>query len=350
MTLRLAVVDDDVFLKHVAPFGHPEREARLHAARRGLHAGCRLLEGAEEVQLLELPARDVSRGELERVHTADHVQRLFSIDGQHGQLDADTYHTPDTTASVRRASGGALAIVDVLGERAEFGVGLVRPPGHHATSDRAMGFCLANHAAVAAAHALENGRRRVMILDWDVHHGNGTQDIFYSRSDVLYLSLHQSPQYPGSGAAQETGDGLGEGYTVNVPLSAGADDAVYAMAFERIVRPVIEQYCPDLLIVSAGYDAHDRDPLGGMALSDRAFSMMTGQIRASLPGGGRGRLMFLLEGGYDEVGLEGAVEQTIIALRQAVVEPERSPRENVGLPWLDEVEAARQQTSRYWNV
>ncbi len=311
--LTLALVDDDLFLKHRAPHGHPEHQGRLIAARRGVES----VQGRFVVDRLQ--PRDASFEELVTVHAAEHVARVASTAGKQGAFDPDTYFSADSYAAAVRAAGGLLAGVDRLATGADYALALVRPPGHHATASRAMGFCLFNSVAVAAGVSLERELRgrpveRVLVLDWDVHHGNGTQDIFYERRDVLYVSLHQSPQYPGTGAAHECGAGDGAGYTVNLPLAAGADDAVYEAAFERIVQPVIRQYQPDLVLVSAGYDAHVRDPLGGMAVTDAGFGAMTRRLLDALPDGGRGRTLFALEGGYDDEGLQGAVRATLEGL------------------------------------
>jgi acetoin utilization deacetylase AcuC-like enzyme len=194
---------------------------------------------------------------------------------------------------------------------------LMRPPGHHARPAQSMGFCMINHVAVAARHALGRGARRVVILDWDVHHGNGTEEIFAHVPEVLYISLHQSPQYPGTGAARDVGLGGGRGYTVNVPLSAGAGNAVYAAAFERLLLPIIEQYAPDLTLVSAGYDAHQRDPLGGMQLDGQGYGWMTRRLLETAARGPSPRIGFLLEGGYDLEGVRESVQHTLGALAAA---------------------------------
>jgi acetoin utilization deacetylase AcuC-like enzyme len=299
-------------------------------------------------ECVELSPRDASADELRLIHTPEHVERIASTQGRRGLFDADTFYAPDTFAAAQRAAGAALGAVDVLRDRADHAIALVRPPGHHATADRAMGFCLFNNAALAAAYAIERGKQRVLVVDWDVHHGNGTQDIFYDRSDVLYLSLHESPQYPGTGAVEETGAGRGRGYTVNIPLSAGATDAVYEIAFERIVVPIIEQYAPELVVVSAGYDAHLRDPLGRMALSDSAYFSMTRRIVGALPDAGVGRLLFLLEGGYDEAGIEGAVHQTLAALSPDA--EARSVTEDIEPPWADQLDVAARSAGLRWSL
>jgi acetoin utilization deacetylase AcuC-like enzyme len=309
----LAVIDDALFLEHRAPESHPERPERLLAVRRGIE---RATVGSTP---LALPARDASDEELLRVHTHRHVEELGQSAGKSGYYDADTYFCSESSAAARRAAGAASVLIETLTEGARFAAALVRPPGHHARPDTAMGFCLFNNVAVAAAKARASGRGRVMIVDFDVHHGNGTQEMFYDDPNVLYLSLHQFPFYPGTGAAAEVGEKDGRGFTVNVPLSAGAGDAVYKAAFDRLIQPITAQFAPDLLLLSAGFDAHARDPLAEMSLSDNGYAYMVssllGAIGAEVPVG------LLLEGGYDLVGLESSTKRTVEALLGSGADP-----------------------------
>ncbi|HEY8945119.1 MAG TPA: histone deacetylase, partial [Polyangiaceae bacterium] len=262
-------------------------------------------------------------------------------------LDADTFVSPRSVDAARRAAGAATQLAEALvrGE-ARWGVALVRPPGHHARPTSAMGFCLLNNVGVAAAHARSLGVERVVVLDWDVHHGNGTQEMFYADPSVLYVSLHQFPYYPGTGDADETGKGDGSGYTVNVPLTAGAGDAEYAAAFDRVVCPIMEAYQPGLVLLSAGFDAHVRDPLGGMALSDHAYRDLTRRLSAALaptcPIG------VVLEGGYDLAGLRGALEATFEGLSHA--ESPTSPHAEPSGIHSREIQRARSALEQYWTL
>jgi acetoin utilization deacetylase AcuC-like enzyme len=311
---ELCLADDALFDEHLSPPGHPERPERLAAARQGLD-DAPLSRAARRLE-----ARDASLDEMALAHTSEYVEALSRIAGKSGHLDDDTFYSPRSYSAARRGTGAALALTDALLDGvADYGFGLMRPPGHHARPAQSMGFCMLNHVAVAARHALSRGARRVAILDWDVHHGNGTEEIFENHPEVLYISLHQSPQYPGTGAATDVGFEQGKGFTVNVPLAAGADNAVYAAALERVVLPIIEQFAPDLTLVSAGYDAHARDPLGGMQLEGDGYAWMTRRLVDSVRRGPSHRIGFLLEGGYDLIGLRQSVSHTIGALSDAAV-------------------------------
>ncbi len=235
-----------------------------------------------------------------------------------GWIDADTMMAPDSLDVARLASGAAIAAVDAVMDgpsRRAFVVS--RPPGHHATPSRSMGFCLLNSVAIAAAHALDRGLSRIAILDWDVHHGNGTQDAFYDRSDVLYVSLHRAPFYPGTGASSETGAGAGKGFTLNIPLLAGTGATTYVRQMRSVVTPAIDAFTPELLLVSAGYDAHVDDPLGGMTVTETGFQELT---RAAIELADRccdGRLAMILEGGYNPPALARCVADAIAMLDAA---------------------------------
>jgi acetoin utilization deacetylase AcuC-like enzyme len=293
------LADDSLFLEHVAPPDHPERGERLVAVRAGLEAAAQ----AAQRTYTRLLLKDATDEQLARVHTPEYLAQLGHLAGRSGYLDADTFLSPRSVAAARRAAGGAVGLVDALAAGVDrVGFAVPRPPGHHALADRAMGFCMLNNVAVAAAHARALGYERVLVLDWDVHHGNGTQDMFFGDPAVLFMSLHQFPNYPGTGASHEQGEGGGRGYTVNLPLPKGGTDAVYAAAFERVVLPVVEQFRPTFTLVSSGFDAHERDPLAEMRLSGAAYGAMTASLLAALDPACP--LGVVLEGGYDLEGLE----------------------------------------------
>jgi acetoin utilization deacetylase AcuC-like enzyme len=306
-TAPALLVDDPSFDAH-APLGHhPERPERLRAARAAVQS--------VHATFIAAPTREATADELARVHAPAFVESLERWRGKEGYLDPDTYVAAASVVAARKAAGGSIDMVDkLLAGPVRKGVALLRPPGHHATPDRAMGFCLLNNVALVAAHARARGVERVAIVDWDVHHGNGTQDAFWDDPSVLYVSLHQWPFYPGSGAASERGEGEGEGFTVNVPLSAHADDGTYRSAFERVVVPVLDAYAPELVLVSAGFDAAQRDPLAQMDLGEDAFGWMAAALRDVAERHAQGRMALLLEGGYDLVALEAGLRAATTAM------------------------------------
>ena len=319
----LLVLTDPRCALHDAGDGHPERPERLRFAMDAVAAA--EAAGASGLRVVDrLEPADESR--LALAHAPSYVERLLRMSGRSAVLDPDTRIGPHSIEAARLGAQAALeAVRAVLAGDASGAVCLTRPPGHHAESARAMGFCVFNSAAVAAAAAVaELGCRRVLILDPDVHHGNGTQEIFYARSDVLYVSLHQYPWYPWiSGAAGETGRGAGRGHTVNVPLPAGCGDAEYALAMEEVVLPLVRAWRPDLVIVSAGFDAHAADPLGGMRLSSAGFRDLFGRLFALL-----GELGIpwaaALEGGYARSGIRDGVAALLQPSRPEPLTPEQA--------------------------
>ncbi len=285
----MIVITSPRFGAHVTPPGHPERIERAEVFDRVAMGWA--ARGGRTCE-----PRPATRPELARVHGSQHLAEIEATAGRAAMLDADTYTSPDSQAVALLAAGAAIGAVDHALDAREAAFALVRPPGHHAERDRAMGFCLYNNVAVAAAHALARGLSRVAIVDIDVHHGNGTQWIFYDDPRVLYVSTHQFPFYPGTGAADEVGQAAGAGFTVNVPLEAGADDADYALVYGSVVRPVLEQFGAELVIVSAGFDAHERDPLASMRLTTGGYSAIVQALRVWAGGAG---LALVTEGGYD---------------------------------------------------
>jgi acetoin utilization deacetylase AcuC-like enzyme len=226
-------------------------------------------------------------------------------------LDGDTFTSPESQEIALMAAGAATQAADHAVDHHEAAFALVRPPGHHAERDRAMGFCLYNNVAVAAAHALARGLDRVAIVDFDVHHGNGTQWIFYEEPRVLYVSSHQFPFYPGTGAADEVGRAAGAGFTFNVPLEAGATDADYRLVYRDAVLPVLDSFAPQLVLVSAGFDAHERDPLASMRMTADGFAAIVRQLTAAAPDGA---IAFVTEGGYDLGALAACLDASFAAI------------------------------------
>jgi len=307
---KLAIWVNPVFYHHETGSWHPEAAFRIDAALDGVRragAAARLVNDAPEH-----PATDRI---IARVHSAAYSRALRDA----CQLGAPRFHSPDNPISAatwdaaRLAVSTALSATDALdANRPGRSFVIARPPGHHAEKERAMGFCFFNNIACAAEYLLERPAiDRVFILDWDVHHGNGTQHMFEDRADVFYLSLHQYPFFPGTGSANEIGRGEGEGFTRNVPMDAGSGDGAYLRAFDEIVLPAIDAFRPDAILVSAGFDAHERDPIGEMGLTSEVFGRMT---RAVVEAAGRhcgGRVFSILEGGYDREGLASCVARHI---------------------------------------
>ena len=289
--MTTGLVFDERFLAHRAPYGHPEHPGRLAAIRERLRA-----EGLD-ARCRAVPAREATDEELLRIHTPDHVETIDATARESFvSLDPDTYTSRDSALAARLAAGGLVDLTaEVAAGRLDNGFALLRPPGHHAEADRAMGFCLYNNVAVAARAAQAGGAaERVLVVDWDLHHGNGTQHSFWEDPTVLYFSTHQYPFYPGTGSVAEIGAGPGRGYTANVPWPGGCGDDEYLDAFDRLLLPLAARFTPDLVIVSAGFDAADGDPLGAMRLSPSGYARMTERLRA-LAGG---RVVLALEGGY----------------------------------------------------
>src|SRR5476649_2650611 len=269
----MILIHSDRFAEHQTPPGHPERPERAEVMDA---VAARWRERGAEI----VAPRAATTEQLARVHDREFINQIAASAGRSRQIDPDTYTSPESYEIALLAAGAAIDAVErVMGDSHKAAVAMVRPPGHHAERDRAMGFCLYNNVAVAAAHARAQGAAKVAIVDYDVHHGNGTQHIFETDPHVLYISTHQFPYYPGTGAAEEVGRGAGLGFTVNVPLEVGAVDEDYQLVFAKLVLPILRQFEPDVLIVSAGFDAHERDPLGGMRLSTAAFGAMTAELR-----------------------------------------------------------------------
>jgi len=289
-----AYVYDPIYLEHDLP-SHPENARRL---RRILS----VLNQEEIIPLLtSLEPRPATVAELQRVHTATHIERVRRIaESGGGYLDPDTYTSPRSFDAAVMAAGGLVRAVEaVLENEVANGFALVRPPGHHATPTRAMGFCLFNNVAVAAQAALaDTNVERVFIADFDVHHGNGTQDIFADDPAVFYFSTHQYPHYPGTGRWNETGTGRGTGTVLNVPLPSQVGDAGYAQVFAELVWPLAVRFKPDLILVSAGYDAHWSDPLAQMSLSLTGYAWLGQELVAMANQLCKGRIVWTLEGGY----------------------------------------------------
>jgi acetoin utilization deacetylase AcuC-like enzyme len=291
-----ALVYGDVYLRHLTGPGHPESPERLRAIVSALKD--RSLWSRLEI----LEPRPVDLGWVLAVHREEYVRAVREIcNAGGGALDADTPLSPASFEVALHAVRGVLDAVDAVNSgRVRNAFCALRPPGHHACPDRGMGFCLFNNVAIAARYAqIQHRLERILIVDWDVHHGNGTQEVFYEDPAVLYFSVHQFPHYPGTGTRTETGHGAGEGTTVNVPLGAGADDAIYEQVFLEVLKPRALAFGPDLVLISAGFDLQQGDLLGGMRVTEQGIRRLTQivcEIAAASPA--RGRVVSVLEGGY----------------------------------------------------
>ena len=300
---------------------HPENPRRIEAIEARMESLGWL--GMERVE-----APEATREQLERVHTPAHIDLIESISARGGgMIDLDTVASARSYDAALRAAGGAAAAADrLLAGEAQFAFVGQRPPGHHTERDRAMGFCLFNNVAVAADQAIaEGGVERILVLDWDVHHGNGTEEIFYESDRVLYASIHQSPLYPGTGAPGDIGIGAGEGYTVNLPVPPGAGSDEFLALVQHVVVPLAREYQPGLLAISAGYDAHRDDPLAQCRLDEAAYADMAATMR-ELGAELEAPILVCLEGGYDLGALSASVAATLEALA-GTDPPRETPRE-----------------------
>jgi len=347
---RTGIVKDRRYMEHVMDPGHPESPERLGEIYQMIEE--------EEMRgrfLGKVRPRPATRKEIEMVHSPAYIDLVASTaDKPYVRLDMDTSTCAKSYETALLAAGGLLELIKVVMQgKLNNGFALVRPPGHHAERDRAMGFCLFNNIAIGARYALRNfSLQRILIVDWDVHHGNGTQNSFYEDSQVLYFSTHRYGFfYPGTGGATEVGKGRGEGFTVNVPFSTGASDADYGNIFEKLLKPIALEYQPQLILVSAGFDTHYNDPLGGMDVSEKGYARMT-QILMEIAGAtAQGKLVLTLEGGYNVTSQKRSVKAVLEELSQAfplekndLLEKEKAdyPRVEKFLLQLKEIQ------KRYW--
>jgi acetoin utilization deacetylase AcuC-like enzyme len=316
---------------------HPERAARLDAIREAL-------ERRPVAGVAWRRAGAASPEEVARVHLPAYVAEVDRARGLAVDLDPDTHLSEKSVDAAYLAAGaaGAAARLAMGGGPPSFA--LVRPPGHHAEHGRAMGFCVFNNVAVAAEAALGAGARRVLIVDWDVHHGNGTQHLFEGRRDVLVFNTHRFPFYPGTGGLRQVGRGEGEGYTINVPLPPGMGDGDYGAVFRDLLAPVAAGFQPDIVLISAGFDAHRDDPLGGMNVSAEGFASLCAEVKGVAAAHAGGRLALVLEGGYDLDGLATSVHACVEVLAGSTPPPPRAP----GRPGQAALAEARAVQQAYW--
>jgi acetoin utilization deacetylase AcuC-like enzyme len=311
MEMKTGIVKDWRYAEHMMGDHHPESPLRIRA----------IYEMLEEEKIFSsfplIVPRPAKPEEIALVHTREYVEQIKATAGrQRVYLDPDTSTSPRSYEVALLAAGGLLEAVDrVMEEKIENGFALVRPPGHHAEAAQARGFCIFNNIAIAAQYLIERWElERVLIVDWDIHHGNGTQNSFFSRSDVLYFSTHQFPHYPGTGHWSEVGSGKGEGFTVNVPLSGGKTDDDFLFVYRKLLLPIAESFEPEFILVSAGFDVFAGDPLGGMGLSVAGFGALTTELTGLAERTSRNRLLLTLEGGYNLFGLKDGVKSVLLSL------------------------------------
>lgn len=321
-TIRTGIVKDWRYREHNPGTFHPESPQRVEAIYE-------MLERDIHFPLQTIEPRSASEGEILYIHSPSHLQRIKETSGKERMsLDPDTATSPRSYEIALLAVGGVLKAADeIMKEKIENGFAAVRPPGHHAEPHRAMGFCLFNNVAIAAEHLVRKHRlQKILIVDWDLHHGNGTQIAFYSRKDILYFSTHQYPYYPGSGFWDEVGRGEGEGYTVNVPLYPGKGDEEYLFIFKKILEPIASTFKPEFILVSAGFDIYSGDPLGGMRVSEKGFGFLAAELIAMARKFSQGRILFVLEGGYNLNGLSQGVKNVLTELRKEKLTLAAEPR------------------------
>jgi len=335
------------YLKHDTG-NHPESAERLRAIMRKLKEA-----GITEKMQIIVPLK-ASKEQIQYVHADEYIKKVKAMcRGGGGMLDLDTPVCRDTYEIALLSAGGVIKAVDeVMDESNDLMriFALIRPPGHHATSNKGMGFCIFNNIAIAAEHLKRKyGIKRVLIADWDVHHGNGTQELFFDDPSVLYFSTHQYPHYPGTGWMDEVGKGEGEGYTVNVPLPAGVDDIGYLYALNNILAPIAMDFNPEFLLVSVGFDAHSADPLASMNVTSRGFGLFTDVIKEIAEENSKGRIVMALEGGYN---LDAIAKSTLSVfnslLSNAREKKEREMRENEKV--RKRVEEVKEVQRKYWSI
>ena len=351
--MSVVLIHSNIYLGHKPPIEHPERPSRINIAYEAL----RTYNLLDRIDIVEPDKASV--GEVLRVHSEDYVKLIERVSRTGGQfIDGDTYVSSDTFDVALYAVGGVLKALNYIIEgRARRGFALVRPPGHHAGSDGkalgvpSQGFCIFNNVAIASRYLQDRGYKRIAIVDVDVHHGNGTQEIFQRDNTVLYISLHQDPEtlYPGTGFVDEIGTGDGEGYTVNIPLPPGSSDDVYVRAFNEIVKPILEEFKPDFILVSTGFDTYYADPLGDLNVSTEGFRRVFSILCEVADKYCNGRLLGVLEGGYG-AGLARAFPVTIATLAniELKIDTPTVSRSFIASRASNVIERVRRKHKEYW--
>ena len=340
---KTGIIADARYMDHDMGSFHPESPKRVKAIMD-------MIEKEIEFPFLRVEPRPAREEEIRWIHTPGYFDILKKTAGKERcQLDPDTSTSARSFETALLAAGGLLAGIDsIFSGKIKNTFAAVRPPGHHAEASRAMGFCLFNNIAIATEYLLKkHGLHRILIVDWDLHHGNGTQNSFYSRKDVFYFSTHQYPHYPGTGHWSETGVDAGKGFNLNVPLSAGKTDADYTYIFKTVLAPVAEAYKPDFILVSAGFDTAFSDPLGAMEITSQGFSALARELILMAQKYSQDRILFVLEGGYDLDALKAGVKQVLLQLSGSAGEPDVKIEPSEGLQ--GELEPVYAVIKEYWS-
>jgi len=313
---RTGFIRHPIYLEHVIDVYHPESPQRLEA----IYA---MVDGEMADRLVMVEPREASHEEIGWIHSKSYLNMVAETEGRCVRLDPDTATSPASYRAALRSAGGLLAAVDaVFAGEVDNAFAAIRPPGHHAEANRAAGFCIFNNVAVAAEYAIrKHGLERILIFDWDLHHGNGTQHSFESTGKVLYMSTHQYPYYPGTGAFHEVGRGAGEGYTVNMPMQTGYGTGDFLRLIDEVVKPITLSYQPQLILISAGFDTYEGDPLGGMNVSATGYGAMTDRMLRLADACCDGKLIMTLEGGYHINGLRQSVRRTLETMIAGEADP-----------------------------
>jgi acetoin utilization deacetylase AcuC-like enzyme len=342
------VIKDQRYLNHLTGEYHPESHHRLEWIYRMLH------DDDMAGRFREIQPRAATHEEIALNHTPAYIERIAQTAGKpHIMLDPDTAASAGSWEAARYAVGGVLTALDMLMQgNADNGFALIRPPGHHAETARAMGFCLFNNVAIGARYLMKQYKlERILIVDWDLHHGNGTQNAFYNSSEVLYFSTHQYPYYPGSGSVDETGEGNGLGYTVNVPLHGGQGDEEYKKIFYELLLPIAAEYKPQFILISAGYDPYFKDPLGAMQVTPFGFASMTSLLMTCAEKFCGGKLLIALEGGYHLEGITESAKKTLATLidNKAADADQKTSAPSVSFDTENVLRSVKRAHSKYWS-
>ena len=340
--MTIGIVRNDIYLEHITDSYHPENPDRL----KNIYS---MLDAMDNSGIVYVSPRMATHEEIALNHDMYYIESIASTKGKERRLDPDTVASPKSYEASCMAVGGVLELADMLvAGTIDKGFALIRPPGHHAERNRAMGFCIFNNIAVCARYLeKKHNFSRILVVDFDLHHGNGTQHSFYRDSKILYFSTHEYPYYPGTGWYEEVGDDEGRGYTVNVPLSHGMGNAEYSYIFKEVLVPIADLYKPEIMLVSAGFDTHCDDPLGGMKVTEDGFAEMTKIILDISEKHCNGKTLFVLEGGYDLNGLTGAVKSVIMEMKGVpalTLDKKGSPSKEV----IQVVDRVKKTMRPYW--